>query len=552
MAHRSIATLAALTLAAVTLTMTAGPAHAAGANPAWKIEVILYKNTDVTYTDAAGASHHFVGSLVPAEVSRAISDATQFVNTDIPALSSGNQRPSLSVKTIDTALSNLGPDVDGGWTPNPSTTASDQDPGFDSYIVLWQSFGWDFTAAHSDNIAHDGGLTWPMGSAPTFSSIPVPYMGTDTNPQRNTLKHEWGHAILGYYDAVGAAPKPAVDNHHPETSVNCHTGQGYVLVDENDLNLVPNSIFNDTSGFTHDYYSGSTANAGDPTQCLGIGPATWATGGPVTKPVGSPDLVVTSFGWSPTAPTTGVGVTFTATIKNQGTAATPAGTKHGVAFLVDGTSIAYSDTDTASLAPGASITLTANGSNAGGATWPATRGKHTALAWVDDVNRIAESNESNNKSASKALDVYSPTAPSSVTISAGTVRSGSVSSLAKADNINYQINSTTASIRTTTWSGTIPNVPNSTPGLQVTYKGANSVNASETLSIWNYTTNAWVTMKTSTVGTTPSTTTVIPSGTSADYVSGATGSGSVKIQVKHTSTSSSFYTSNDLLSVGYL
>ena len=71
MAHRSIATLAALTLAAATLTMTAAPAHAAGANPAWKIEVILYKNTDVTYTDAAGVSHHFVGTLVPAEVSRA-------------------------------------------------------------------------------------------------------------------------------------------------------------------------------------------------------------------------------------------------------------------------------------------------------------------------------------------------------------------------------------------------------------------------------------------------------------------------------------------------
>jgi hypothetical protein len=37
----------------------------------------------------------------------------------------------------------------------------------------------------------------------------------------------------------------------------------------------------------------------------------------------------------------------------------------------------------------------------------------------------------------------------------------------------------------------------------------------ETLSIWNYTASAWVTMKTATVGTTASTTTVIPAG-SAD------------------------------------
>jgi hypothetical protein len=66
--------------------------------------------------------------------------------------------------------------------------------------------------------------------------------------------------------------------------VNCHTGESYVLADENDLNLIPNSIFSDSSGFTHDYYSGSTANVGNPTQCLGISQATWATEGPVTKP----------------------------------------------------------------------------------------------------------------------------------------------------------------------------------------------------------------------------------------------------------------------------
>jgi subtilase family serine protease len=29
--------------------------------------------------------------------------------------------------------------------------------------------------------------------------------------------------------------------------------------------------------------------------------------------------------------------------------------------------------------------------------WPATSGSHTVQAWVDDVNRIAESNENNNK-----------------------------------------------------------------------------------------------------------------------------------------------------------
>jgi len=92
-------------------------------------------------------------------------------------------------------------------------------------------------------------------------------------------------------------------------------------------------------------------------------------------------------------------VTFTATIKNQGTAATPSGVIHGVVFTVDGTNVTWSDNDTASLAAGASITLTANGGTAG-ATWAATSGSHSVTATVDDLNRIAEGNESNNSLSS--------------------------------------------------------------------------------------------------------------------------------------------------------
>lgn len=107
-----------------------------------------------------------------------------------------------------------------------------------------------------------------------------------------------------------------------------------------------------------------------------------------------PDLVVTGVTWSPASPQAGNAVAFTATIKNQGGTATPA-VKHGVNFTVDGTQVAWSDNDTASLAPGASITLTANGGPAG-TTWKATAGSHTVQAYVDDQNLIAEGNENNN------------------------------------------------------------------------------------------------------------------------------------------------------------
>jgi hypothetical protein len=74
-----------------------------------------------------------------------------------------------------------------------------------------------------------------------------------------------------------------VDNHQPGAYVHCGTGDGYVLVDEAQDGPIRNSIFNNRSGFTHDYYSGTTALASDPDSCLGITRAAWASGGPVTR-----------------------------------------------------------------------------------------------------------------------------------------------------------------------------------------------------------------------------------------------------------------------------
>jgi len=99
------------------------------------------------------------------------------------------------------------------------------------------------------------------------------------------FKHEWGHSLLFYYDAVGGAPRPTINNHAEATTyVHCMTGAFYEWVDESDANPIANSIYNNGSGFTHDYYSGTTALATDPLHCLGITPDAWALGGPVTMP----------------------------------------------------------------------------------------------------------------------------------------------------------------------------------------------------------------------------------------------------------------------------
>jgi hypothetical protein len=117
-----------------------------------------------------------------------------------------------------------------------------------------------------------------------------------------------------------------------------------------------------------------------------------------STPTGNPDLTVTDINWSPANPVSGQTVTFSATVKNNG-GATSAGTIVGVAFIVNGSVVNWSDTHTSSLAGGASITLTANGGPSGVGTWTAGgSGNYTVLAYVDDINRFPnETNESNNQ-----------------------------------------------------------------------------------------------------------------------------------------------------------
>ena len=109
------------------------------------------------------------------------------------------------------------------------------------------------------------------------------------------------------------------------------------------------------------------------------------------------DLVVASVKWTPASVLSGQAATFSAVVTNNGKVTKPAGAIIGVAFRVDGNLTTWSDTNTQALAPGQSVTLTANSGPSGSATWTASSGRHTLEAWVDDVNRIAEGDENNNK-----------------------------------------------------------------------------------------------------------------------------------------------------------
>ncbi len=110
--------------------------------------------------------------------------------------------------------------------------------------------------------------------------------------------------------------------------------------------------------------------------------------------VAKPDMVVTNVWWEPASPTAGDKVTFHATIKNQGEAATPGDQTNGVAFWIDGNKLnLWSGGSYGAIQPGQSVDVQADG---GEVTWTATQGSHSIRAMVDDENRYTESNDNNN------------------------------------------------------------------------------------------------------------------------------------------------------------
>ena len=97
-----------------------------------------------------------------------------------------------------------------------------------------------------------------------------------------------------------------------------------------------------------------------------------------------PDVIVTSLSYDTTS-----GV-FSSVVKNQGAAATPAGVTVGVSYSVDGVYRTWGSV-MGPLAAGASVTI----GNGGGA-YAIPSGTHTITVFADDIDRFAESNETNN------------------------------------------------------------------------------------------------------------------------------------------------------------
>lgn len=258
--------------------LTLVPRVAEVPHPRWKILVLVYPQTDAVITQPDGTARHVQGQASPTEVTQALAHARLFVEQDIPALTSGNMLPTLTVRTASRPMQTLSPDGDMRWWPDAQ---ADAEPGFDSVIVLWEPRVRDTATGESLWLGSSFGGMQYRGTRQTYTTVTLPYAGPNGN--RNVYKLHWGASILSHFETLQRTPQPTVP---PVTMasryVHCQTGQQYVWLDETLDQPTPNSIYSNQAGFTHDYYSGTVARAEAPAVCLGIGPQAWAWGGPVT------------------------------------------------------------------------------------------------------------------------------------------------------------------------------------------------------------------------------------------------------------------------------
>lgn len=135
--------------------------------------------------------------------------------------------------------------------------------------------------------------------------------------------------------------------------------------------------------------------------------------------------------------------------------------------------------------------------------------------------------------------------PSSVTVSVGSINSGSVSNLSANDGSYFVVNSSTTSTFTTDWysSVTISENRTSVSKLTVTYDGRYSTSVTQRLYLFNYSTNAWNQIDSRTVGTSDVTVTFSPT-TPSNFISTT---GIIRLRVLGTSTAGTFTCSGDFV-----
>jgi len=185
------------------------------------------------------------------------------------------------------------------------------------------------------------------------------------------LANQWTH-LAATYD--GSTQRLYVSGHN----VASRAQSGSIEVSNGALRIGGNSLWGE-------FFQGRIDEVRVYNRALSATEVNTDMNGPIaSSPPPLPDVIVTSLSYASGA--------FTSTVKNQGTAATPAGIAIGVGYSVDGVFRTWGGSGVPPIAAGASLTIYTDGG-----LYTIPKDPHTITADVDDVNRFAESDETNNK-----------------------------------------------------------------------------------------------------------------------------------------------------------
>ncbi|HZB22819.1 MAG TPA: S8 family peptidase [Gaiellaceae bacterium] len=147
--------------------------------------------------------------------------------------------------------------------------------------------------------------------------------------------------------------------------------------------------------------------------------------------------------------------------------------------------------------------------------------------------------------------VASSAYPSAVVIQNGAFRAGDMSRLASDDNLTYDVSSTTYSTYTTGWYARITGVSNALRSLALSVRTKHTRSCTQTLWIYDWTYGIWERLDVRTVGSTEAEVAGSLSGTLADFVSGTSGDGEVRLRLRCQTAYGTFVSSADLVRVDY-
>jgi len=176
--------------------------------PVWKALLLVYHNTDVTYTDSEGTTRRLTTALPNAEILKALWAFRQYTSIahDFSAREALVQYDIVHITRPITSITSLG---SAGYWVSPSDVMIELDQyapsgSYDSVFVHWAQCNPDF----SQCVPSAG---WGLGLQPTGWSHGATY-ATVTNASDWTWEvptvgeiwlHEWLHGVCSYYAGLG-------------------------------------------------------------------------------------------------------------------------------------------------------------------------------------------------------------------------------------------------------------------------------------------------------------------------------------------------------------